>query len=209
MHGRAFSRMQDPQQRDGRMLPRVCARLCLVVLSLFIAACHEPPTAPRSTPVEQTRPRHLVAFGDDCFEYAWLSCNDGTTAGGIIEGSAYGSLGGFDPCYSGAPGSCGSGLGTWDDASPSCSYSQPCLVVNASISSGWIGCPGQIAFNGYNVTTQVSELWVLTKSSNYTKLGVLMGSYVGTYSSGGVTTTAVSAKMVCGAGFVASVATFP
>ncbi len=178
------------------------------LLSVSTLGCYERvvgpnANAPRPGPPP---PSAQISIDDGCWSDMVVGCSDDQTHdNGLIDGQSYQFLGGTAPCYTSAAGSCGGGFGGWDDGSGCIvSQTQPsCISVGGGLSSSWRGCPAEVSFNSTNVTTGASELWVLRRAGTYNKLGWMMGSYTGSYSSQGFSTPNATGQMVCAAGFIA------
>ena len=129
----------------------------------------------------------LIDFGDPCWTDPSLSCYDGTSAGGILSGSEYGSLGGFGSTFTGAAGSDGSGFGNWEADGASCQQMTALLCVHtrAVFGPSSLNCPTVIVVNTIDPNTGNSELWYLTLNQLRFRYGIQTGKYSGSYSSGG------------------------
>jgi hypothetical protein len=187
--------------------------LVAIAACAFVNACHDQPTAPKVDNIRAATlaVNRVIALDDPCWTYATANCESYSSAGTLIDAARYDYLGGLDPCYNGSEGGCGSGFGQWDAAAEGCfpSYpAGPCLIATAGRHPNWVGCPGRIVFNSWNVVNGASEYWELTKTENFTMLGVSMAAYVGTYTRGGVTVDAIG-EMICAVGFVAAGANVP
>lgn len=213
---RATELSRQTIQREGAMRSKsLWGTSVVLVCSLVLAACHDSPSAPANDGAVRASapPRSLVNYGDPCFSDASMSCYDGTTAGGILDGSQYGSLGGFASCYDGTPGGCGSGFGGWEAVDNwSCptptSYTFGCVTVAGKGALAWLGCPTQISFQSINIITGGMDTWTMTfQYTWYWGSTVKMGNYSGTYRQPNGQEWPATGKMVCGAGWIATSST--
>lgn len=160
--------------------------------------------------VAAVRPGGLVNYGDACWDDITVSCYDGTSAGGILSGTDYGSLGGFSPPYTGAPGSAGSGFGGWDANAFTCQQLNAliCVHTRGVINPQWIGCPQRIAIDTTDPNNGANELWVLDLTMTRLRYGMQVGKYSGTYASGQVN-AAATGELLCVIGWGALTASHP